>query len=470
MKKLSLSLVLVLSYALVNAQDQFTNFGNFHVFPGASITFFGKFVNNGTFTDGGLTTTLSGAGIIPIAGSSVTTFYNLVVDNADGVALQQNIIISNSLELTSGAFDLNSGTLTINNPSSSALSRTAGYILSEDSNNSSKLKWNIGNNTDAHVFPFGTAAGAYIPFTLQITGGNIGNVTVSTFSTAADNTPYPTTPVAVTHLNRMGVDNSENVVDRFWQIDKDGVSGTATITFEASPSEVGTLLNLVAQRWNSSTGTWDEPLAGQSSSAYGVTVPGVTQFSPWTLSAGSQVLPIELLSFTATAIENEVELNWKTATEINNDYFTIQRSADGLEFTDIARISAGLNGNIIQKYNHVDTRPLPGKSYYRLKQTDLDGVYKFSDIRKVELGKFQARLTAYPNPVTSGQFSLDFQEALETPTSVIVYDLVGKAIFNDVVNQGIRVYPIVLNNPPAGVYLVKTFNSNSSQQQTIIVK
>jgi hypothetical protein len=182
------------------------------------------------------------------------------------------------------------------------------------------------------------------------------------------------------------------------------------------------------------------------------------------------VLPIELLSFTATAIENEVELSWKTATEINNDYFTIQRSADGLEFTDIARISSGNNGNIIQKYNHVDTRPLPGKSYYRLKQTDLDGVYKFSDIRKVELDKFQARLTAYPNPVTSGQFSLDFQEALEARTSVVVYDLVGKVIFNDVINQGIRVYPIALNNPPAGVYVVKTFNSNSSQQQTIIVK
>jgi hypothetical protein len=470
MKKLSFCVTLMLIGTLVNAQDQFTNFGNFRMFPGASVTFFGNFANNGTFTDAGQTVTLSGTTMLPISGISVTTFSNLVVDNTAGVALQQDVVINNSLVLTSGSVDLNSNTLIINNAASTALARTGGYILSEQTDNSSKVRWNIGSDASAHVFPFGTASGDYIPFTLEVTAGNIGNVTVSTYVTAADNTPLPTVPVAITNVDRMGSDNSANVVDRFWQIDKDGPDGTATVTFEASADEVGTITALQAQRWNGTTSEWEAPLPGQVSSATGVTVSGITAFSPWALSGNNMILPIELLSFTATPKKKEVDLNWKTASEINNDYFIVQRSKDGIDFSDIGRVRAGSTPKEVQNYNYMDFNALEGKSYYRLKQTDLDGAFTFSDIRMVNLDEWESQVTAYPNPVTNEKISLDFHTALESPTRITLYDLTGRIILEDIIAEGINIYDMDLANTPPGVYMIKGVNTKSGFQQTIIVK
>jgi hypothetical protein len=469
MKKLLSTVILSMSCVLANAQDQFTNFGDFQTFSGASVSFFGNFVNNGTFTDA-QAVSFNGAANQNISGTSITTFYNFVGNSAIGVTLYQDAIISNSVALTSGALILNSRTLTINNSAAAAISRTSGYILSEQTNNSGKVKWNIGNNTSSHVFPFGTASADYIPLTLAVTAGDIGNVTVSTYPTAANNLPLPATPVAVTNIDRYGSDNSANVVDRFWQIDKDGPGGTATVTFEAAPSEVGTITTLLAQRWNGTTGVWEDPLPGQVSSATGVTVTGITSFSPWALSGNNMILPIALLSFTATAIKGAVDVNWKTASEINNDYFNVQRSADGLEFYDITRLQAGSSARVVQKYNYVDSNPLSGKSYYRLKQTDLDGSVNFSDIRMVTFDGSESEVTAYPNPVTNGKISIDFHIAPESPTHVTVYDTMGKIILQNVIAEGISTYSMDMSNTPTGVYVIKGINAKSGFQQTIVVK
>ena len=469
MRKLFLFIMLILGGTFVSAQNQFTNSGNFQIFTGANVSFFGNFVNNGTFTDGG-NVLFAGASSQSVSGTSATTFNNLTLNNTAGAMLQQAITISTTLTLTAGALDLNARVLTITNAAATAISRTSGYILSENVNNASKVRWNIGTNTTAHVFPFGTSSAAYIPFTLQITAGDIGNVTVSTYPTAANNTPYPTVPETVTSVNRFGSDNSANVVDRFWQIDKDGLSGTATLTFEAAAAEVGTIATLRAQRWNSALPGWEDPIAGQTSSATGVTVSGVTTFSPWTLSGNNAALPIVLLSFTATARNTEVDLNWKTASETDNDYFTVQRSMNGLEFDDIGKVDAGGANKSVQHYAFIDKHALPGKSYYRLKQTDLDGALTYSDIRMVDLDEFQPRMTAYPNPTLNGEFSIDFQHSLETQTSVTVYDLLGKVVFRGVVDQGVSTYPINMNLSPTGVYVVKALSSKSSFQQTIVLK
>lgn len=206
------------------------------------------------------------------------------------------IIISNTLELTDGALNLNSNTITLTNSSPSAITRNQGFILSEQTDNSGKLAWNIGSTTGAHVYPFGTPAGTYIPFTLDLTAGNIGSVAVSTYPTADDNTPYPVTPVLVSHVNNAeGNDNSHDIVNRFWQVDKDGPSGTATMTFSARRSEVDGLHTLRMKRWNSNTQNWDVPLPEQTTTETTVTVQNVTNFSPWMMQ-GSQARDFPLNS------------------------------------------------------------------------------------------------------------------------------------------------------------------------------
>jgi hypothetical protein len=470
MKKFAIYSALFLTCAFANAQSQFTNTGNVQIFTGASVAFFGNFVNNGTFTDlGGVY--FYGNASQTISGSSPIAFYNLQGNNATGVTMQRDITISNKLTLTAGPLILNGTTLTISNSASTAVARTTGYIVSERTDNTSKIRWNIGANTSAHVFPFGTASGGYIPFTLTLTAGNIGNVTVSTFPTATNNTPYPSSPVAVTNLYRNGSDNSANVVDRFWQIDKDGLSGTATLRFDVAAAEVGTIIQLRAQRWNSAISAWDAPLAGQTSTATSATVSGVTTFSPWTLSGNNSPLPVELLSFSAnTNDEGNVDLYWETSSERNNDYFAVQRSADGINFSDIGRVPGSGTSQTLNSYSYTDKEALSGRSYYRLRQVDFDGIYKFSNILRVD-AEGRIRLTASPNPVKTDKFLLDFHTPLESSTYISLHDRTGKLVYTGIAQAGTSNYEVNLKaSPSSGVYLLRAVNQEITLQKSVMIE
>ena len=98
-------------------------------------------------------------------------------------------------------------------------------------------------------------------------------------------------------------------------------------------------------------------------------------------------LPIELLRFTAVAKDTYVQIDWLTATEINNDYFNVERSADGLNFNSMSKINGAGNSTEVLSYSSVDERPLDGISYYRLKQTDYDGETSYSNIEAVAFNK-----------------------------------------------------------------------------------
>ncbi len=88
---------------------------------------------------------------------------------------------------------------------------------------------------------------------------------------------------------------------------------------------------------------------------------------------GGNPLPIELNYFTAILNQNEVVINWQTATEENNDYFSIERSTNGYDFEEIATIAGAGNSSINLDYSYTDNNPKLGTSYYRLRQTDYDG-------------------------------------------------------------------------------------------------
>lgn len=114
-------------------------------------------------------------------------------------------------------------------------------------------------------------------------------------------------------------------------------------------------------------------------------------------------LPIELIDFKATANLESVDLTWSTATEKNNDYFTIERSKDGLEFEPIHVQGGQGNSTTVFHYKTMDYSPLYGRSYYRLKQTDYDGRSSYSQIETVF---FEARdfMEVYPNPAQNQLF------------------------------------------------------------------
>lgn len=461
MKKMIISCCLFLLLVQVHGQQQLTNNGNLKLHPGVTIALYGNMANNGTFTDAGQMVNFSGSATQVISGTAPVAFSHLYIHNAAGVSLQQAVTINNDLMLSLGALTLNTYTLTVNNPMASALSRTSGYIVSEQTNNSGKIKWKIDAELGVHIFPLGTTAGTYIPFVLDLTAGHIGQVTVSTYHTAPNNTPYPVTPVAVTTMNNaLGIDNSANTVDRFWQIDKDGTSGTATLTFTATVAEAAGIINLKAQRWNAALNAWDAPLPGQTNTLNTVTVPGVSNFSPWTLSGNSSSLPIELLSFTATPVDNSiVDLDWATATETGNDYFTVERSVDGATFETVAIVDGAGQSASLLNYKTTDPTPYRGVSYYRLKQTDMDGSFVYSAVQAVNLQRMgDLSLSLYPNPTSGRAFNLGLEAQRDQEIKLVIYDAMGRVCHQqDFVasTDGYAAYAATLDRQlESGVYLV----------------
>ena len=402
----------------------------------------GDWINNGTYTKANGKVTFWDTDNQVIDGTSAIDIYNVEVNKASGtVILNVNSTVSNVLTLTSGMVDLNSKTLTISSPLTTAIGYTSGYLKSEQSNNSSKVQWNMASTTGAHTIPFGTAAGTLIPLTLNLTAGNIGNVTASTYPTAANNTPYPVTPDSVLHLrDNLFIDNSANVVDRFWQINRSGAAGTLTITYTYTTAEEPATgdATLVSQLYTTAYKAWYAPFPSQTNNAATniVTTPGITLFGPFTLVKSESTLPIQLISFNA-GINNDrqVDLDWETASEINNSYFTIQRSKDLNNVEEIEDIPGAGNSSEKSTYHTVDKKPYWGDSYYRLKQSDFDGKFTFSEWKHVKLSDNDIReeLTVeniFPNPFYD-EFRVEYTVRESGEVTLQMINDIGQLIFTD---------------------------------------
>jgi len=114
---------------------------------------------------------------------------------------------------------------------------------------------------------------------------------------------------------------------------------------------------------------------------------------------GTSTLPIELITFDAVKQNRDIKLSWKTASETNNDFFTVDRSADGISWETVQTLPGAGNSSQVSDYSWIDNSPYAGISYYRLKQTDYDGKSETFNIVSV-VQKDVEELQAYPNPVS----------------------------------------------------------------------
>lgn len=187
-------------------------------------------------------------------------------------------------------------------------------------------------------------------------------------------------------------------------------------------------------------------------------------------------LPIELLSFNAEAFSSGyVQLNWKTISETNNDYFSIERSADGLNFELMGIMDGAGNSNQILDYSTRDLNPLSGTGYYRLKQTDYDGNSTYSSISKVEFNEAdELYFNIYPNPTSEGSnpiLSLTGNE--EEEMIVNIYEMTGKLISSTkvILNSNGVTNVEMKTNLSQGIYLISATNSkNITQVKKFVVE
>lgn len=171
-------------------------------------------------------------------------------------------------------------------------------------------------------------------------------------------------------------------------------------------------------------------------------------------------LPITLLSFDAYLQNEAVQTEWITTTEINNDFFTVERSLDAIHFEPIGTKQGAGNSSTNQYYTYMDSPPLSlgesGWAYYRLKQTDFDGNYEYFDVKAVHIEKNTSldNVEVYPNP-TTGKIFISWNEKQTNILTIQLTDNLGKKISTTFITQKNRIQLNMNEDFPKGIYYLK---------------
>ncbi|MFZ1694578.1 MAG: T9SS type A sorting domain-containing protein [Flavobacteriales bacterium] len=433
---------------LLNALSTITNQGDLRVQ--------GNWTNSSGNT--GLTPSSNGnvrlyGGTQNIGGTSVTDFRKLIITGGAKQLLQDAVVgLPGQMDGTvqiGALLSLEGRTFTVFNPAANAVTHTGGWVASESL--PSRFQWALGADVNEHRVLFGEPLGPPIPFAFTPAAAYPDGtlMSVATYRTAPDNTTYPITAnQQVTNMaGAMAADNSPNTADRFWLVDLPNGNFTGTLLLSFAPAEDPQFGpgNCRAQRWLESGTTWQyPPLPGQSNPAVReVLVPNVlfNEFiGPvnehiWALAYDFSPLPIELIRFTAEPTpERHVRCSWTTATERNNDYFTIERSRDGISFEAIGTLPGAGNSVAPRDYEWPDRTPYTGLSYYRLRQTDYDGSSSLSQVVPVWLDAQGPVIAVFPNP-NNGTFSIARSEA-ESELPFELLDASGRIVRQWLMPQG----------------------------------
>ena len=194
----------------------------------------------------------------------------------------------------------------------------------------------------------------------------------------------------------------------------------------------------------------------------GVTIPQTRATGNKIVSLGSQnhstVLPIELTALTATCDGRKALVEWTTASERNNDYFSLERSDDDINFTEIARIAGAGNSIVPLDYSYTDYGVHGGDNYYRLVQVDYDGTRTASEIVVANCieASGEPEVLAYPNPF-SGDLTVELENFGDRPARIDVYDMLGRLVYTEEVGAPQNNYQTVLHfgNLPDATYTVR---------------
>ena len=415
-------------------------------------TISGDFTNDGTFNAGTGTTTFTSAATI----TGVTTFHNLIANAA--LTFASSHVVNNSLTL-GNKITLGANNLTIGSSGSITGYSASNYIVTNSTGKLKRSDIGVGGATGQIIFPVGIDA-SYTPIILNNTG------TLDDFSVR----------VAVNRLanGTSGGASRMHAVDRTWFVEEGTPSGSNVemiIQWNAGEelSYNGNAFNRLNcfishytnNAWDRQTGS-----AALGTGPYTISRSGITSFSPFAVE-DPQALPITLIDFTAKAEGKKVRLDWETGTEENNDYFTIERSLDGKTFEKVFTKDGAGNSKTNLYYFGYDASPYTGVSYYRLKQTDFDGKFAYSDIVSAnvvgEQMDTEIDVNVYPNPVTSQMIHIDLKAKNNATYTIRIINEIGQQIFSDNydVIAGNNYYEVHLPNVLAGVYVLEIKNNEN---------
>ncbi len=329
-----------------------------------------------------------------ITGTFATTVGSLEFNNTAGVTLSQGITVANggTLTLTAGYHDLATYTLQVGTSSTSTVTQTAGGLYSATNNGSFKRYIPAGavastGGANYGLFPFAKAAGKVAKYELNSTVSPTGAGFITgtpSFSGSLVDVTYTDDNAPVDYI----------VTTRSVVLVSTATGGTYTLKLTAATLGAGTASDLTLLTYTASaighigtyvanSGTAPAPVLSRT----GVTDANISTAQTFVIGTYNQVatpLPIQLISFKGKKVGIDNELEWTTASELNNDFFTIERTYDGTIFETVGTQSGAGNSNALLDYFLIDYNVRPVINYYRLKQTDYDGQFTFSDVISID--------------------------------------------------------------------------------------
>src|SRR6185437_1405502 len=419
---------------------------------------------NSSVTDAGgqLTGTIQGGNAFDMTynGNTITTspvpYGNTLRNVTVNMNALQTVTISAALSIT-GTLTLTSGIVILNGNNLSAASISGGgatnYIKCDNTASGATVTiTSIGAvNT---VFPLGTSD--YTPVTLNNTGTAQG-FSALVFDGVLQNGIAGGAPANIAHD-----------VNKTWLVTNLGLTPNVTITTQWNlADENGSFSRANSYISHYHSGAWDMPLtsAASGSNPYTQTRSGITSFSPFAVGDNISPLTVQLISFNAKLENKEVALTWATASEINNDYFTIERSADGIHFESIMTKQGAGNSEVVNNYTAFDEQPLPGTSYYRLKQTDYNGASETFNMvsvnNTVSMQDFNIA-SAYPT-LFADHFTVNYKVPASGNVRVVVTNMAGSIVQDMTVPANSGDNNLNVSNTMGwanGIYIVQVYYNN----------
>jgi hypothetical protein len=412
------------------------------------------------------------AGTVTFDGSSsqaipVETFFNLKNSNTNGLTMSGNATVNGELnfnvaaDITTGANTLTiGGTGTIANAADDRhinVDNTSGY-LAKIFDSSSDFTFQVGNGAILRPIKLSSSAGS-TTFKLRYDDNRYssGNVTGGGFASG--------------HISGFDGSNTDVTKGYYYDIQKTSGSANAKLyvnwTSEADYGTGGDVLNanLTGIAWGFWDGSkWDDipsSTAGSISTGNITSDDFVTTWSNdfFTLGStdGENNLPIDLVSFDGECLDNQANLEFVVASQVNNEYFTIERSKNLLSWEKLGDIVGGGTNNEEITYSFKDISPNSGDNYYRLSQTDIDGnTESFSPIAVTCESKVE-NYHIYPNPTTNRiavEFELEFYQGDDI--ELVIRDFKGSIVKSNSIdlNRGYNYFEVDLSDIPNGLYMV----------------
>lgn len=361
------------------------------------------FFNDGSFVSRTGTVVLEGNEGLGIGGSNVTTFHNLTINTPDGVALWKTAEVSNLLNMTDGKLftSVSSPVVLLSD------AQTYGGSVNSFIDGPAHC-WIASPQPTSILLPVGKN-NAYRPVQISVDHSNAVPVLYKTevVNQSARAMGY-TVPSSLTHVSAI----------RYYLIERDPVPNLTQASLMLTYGNDDDVTDYRGLRIASDNGSnlWvDLGGVATGNGSGSIASASFTSFnSIFTLAnaAGfSNPLPVELLGFTAKVQKEVVVLDWSTASELNSDFFEVQRSTDGFNYTALGRVTAAGSSNVLRRYAFNDNQPARGVNYYRLRQVDIDGSETYSPIRSVIF--IPGRVTVYPNPVADRVVQVNIPEVDE---------------------------------------------------------